>query len=217
MSYHRGMNPAHGERKRPVKRSTWTARAAPTDPRTFPAGQRRFTAAEYLRMAEDGYFKDQRVELLEGVIFEMSPQNDPHFTFISRVTTELVLALGRAWAVRVQLPLFLGPDSVPEPDLAVIERAVEDAERPTPHSAKLILEVADSSEAYDLSVKTRISARAGIPEYCVARVRSSTLEVYAGPQSRQGTYRTRKLLKGHEVYTSKVLPQIVLRLGDLFG
>lgn len=208
---------ARGERKRPVKRSPRLARATPSDPRTFPARQRRFTAAEYLRMAEDGYFKDQRVELLEGVIYEMSPQNDPHFTFISRVNTELVLALGRAWAVRVQLPLFLGADSVPEPDLAVIERAVEDAERPTPHGAKLIIEVADSSEAYDLSVKTRIYARAEVPEYCVARVRSRTLEVFTGPQPRKGSYRTRRLLKGHEVYTSKVLPQVVLRLGDLFG
>lgn len=187
------------------------------DPQRLPSGQRRFSAREYLRMADAGFFADQRVELLEGVIFEMAPQNDPHFTFISRVTTELVLALGRAYSVRVQLPLFCSDDSVPEPDLAILERKVEEAERPTPRSARLIIEVAGSSEAYDLSVKARIYARAGIPEYCVAHSRTKTLEVLTNPQVRSGTWRTRKVFKATDAFQSKTLPQITLRLGELFA
>src|ERR1041384_5574031 len=98
--------------------------------------------AEYERMIDAGLFRDERVELIEGVIVEMSRQISPHAAAIQMLTQLLMPHLvGRA-GVRVQLPLVAGDDSLPEPDLTLVEpRYFRDAH---PDRAFLVIEVADA-------------------------------------------------------------------------
>lgn len=71
-------------------------------------------------MVEEGLFREERVELLQGVLVEMSPQGTRHAAIVQRLTTLLVPPLvGRA-AVRIQLPLAASLDSLAEPDVAVV-------------------------------------------------------------------------------------------------
>lgn len=64
--------------------------------------------------------ESEHVQLVDGLLVAMTPQGTPHAYAIQRLTTLLIRALGDEYAVRPQLPLTLGRDSEPEPDLAVV-------------------------------------------------------------------------------------------------
>src|SRR5262245_10283276 len=70
------------------------------------------TAEEYWRMVDAGLFEGRRVQLIEGVIVEMSPMKSPHAIGVSNLTRLLSVKLGARWSVRVQMPLEVGGDSV---------------------------------------------------------------------------------------------------------
>lgn len=108
---------------------------------------RRWTRAEYDRLVELGVFEGERIELLRGVIVEMSPQSVEHASPIQEATHYLVRLLGDRARVRVQLPFAASDDSEPEPDIAVVPPgAYADAH---PSVAWLIIEVATPSLATD--------------------------------------------------------------------
>src|SRR5205823_4742027 len=110
-----------------------------TEPRT-----RKWTRAEFYRLAEQGYFRGQRAELIEGEIMVMSPQNWPHASAVDKTAETLRREwVGGVW-VRAQLPLNLGLATDPEPDLSVVAGKREDYDD-HPTTALLIIEVSDTT------------------------------------------------------------------------
>src|SRR4030095_13683217 len=81
---------------------------------------RRWSAEEFYRLLDEGYFLGQRVELLEGEIIEMAPQKNWHALGIALADDELRKAFGANFWVRVQMTLDLTPYSALGQDLAVI-------------------------------------------------------------------------------------------------
>ena len=79
----------------------------------------RFTREEYYRMGEAGLFAEERVELLDGEIITMPPQNPPHAGTTSGLATVVIRLLGANFTVRIQAPIVLNDWSEPEPDIAV--------------------------------------------------------------------------------------------------
>ena len=77
---------------------------------------RTWSKAEYYQMADLGWFRGQRAELIEGEIVAQSPQNWPHSVTTFRVGERLALAFGKSAWVRTQMPLDLGETSEPEPE-----------------------------------------------------------------------------------------------------
>jgi Uma2 family endonuclease len=134
---------------------------------------------EFDRLVELGCFVDERVQLIEGVLVEMTPPGAPHSFGVGYLTELLVKAVGERAMVRCQLPLALGDTSEPQPDIAVIPRAVY--WRAHPADAFLVVEVADSSLRFDRIVKARVYARARIPEYWIVNVNDRLVEVYRDP------------------------------------
>ena len=128
---------------------------------------RRFTVAEYLALAGAGILKkEDRVELIDGVIVCMAPIGDPHAGTVDTYTMLLGTGLTQRAIIRVQGPLELDASSRPEPDLMLL-RLRDDYYRtspPKPHDVLLLIEVADSSLDYDRNDKLARYARAGIPE-----------------------------------------------------
>jgi len=144
--------------------------------------RRRFTIDEYERMAETGILtSDDRVELIEGEIVEMSPIGDPHAAFVANLNRLLMKAFGDQAHVWVQGPLRVPPRSKPQPDLALLRLRSYVREGATAEDALLVIEVADTSLRYDRTVKLRIYARAGIPEYWIVDANTETLEIYRSP------------------------------------
>lgn len=146
------------------------------------AALHRLTADEYHRMIESGGFdEDARIELIDGLLLDMSPKTPRHENAIAWLTERLVLAVDRErFQVRACLGLSLG-DSEPEPDLAVIEHA---APRPYhPATAALVVEVSVSSLARDLRTKPAIYARAGVTEYWVVDLDGRRVVTHRAPGS----------------------------------
>ena len=113
---------------------------------------RKWTKAEYYQMAELGWFRDQRAELVEGEIVVLSPQKFGHGAATDRVTELLRDAMGKKFWVRMQLPVDLGAVSEPEPDVSVVPGKREDYTA-HPTTAALLVEVSDTTLAYDRKKK----------------------------------------------------------------
>jgi Uma2 family endonuclease len=150
-----------------------------------------FTRAEYHRLAEANLFFQERVELLNGVIVAMSPQNSPHAGTIHRLLRILVRLLGTDVAIRVQAPIILDDWSEPEPDLVLCQPDPDDYTREHPHASQvlLIIEVADTSLTYDRSEKATAYAASGIPEYWIVNLPERQVEVWTAPDRVAQRYR----------------------------
>ncbi|MBI5482735.1 MAG: Uma2 family endonuclease [Deltaproteobacteria bacterium] len=144
--------------------------------------RRRFTRAEYERMVDaDVLGPDDRVELIEGEILVMSPEQSRHAAAIDVAAEALRHAFGPRATVRVQHPLALGPESEPEPDLAVVSGSPRDYADSHPTTALLVVEVADTSLATDRTTKALLYARAGIADYWIVNLPGRGLEVHRQP------------------------------------
>ncbi len=142
----------------------------------------RWTQEQYYRLGELGFFQGQRVELIDGAIQVKSPQNGPHSMTIVLGHDALRIAFGAAFHVRVQLPLVLGATFDPEPDLEVISGHAR--QYPThPTSAVLVVEVSDSTLAYDTQEKASLYAASGIVDYWVVDINNRQVIVFRDPQS----------------------------------
>ena len=146
---------------------------------------RPISVAEYHRMIDAGILgEDERVELLEGVIATMSPQNDPRGFAIEELNHLLVPQVQGRFRVRVQLPLTLGDRSEPEPDIAIVlPRAARGKGHPT--SAVLVIEVS-------------------------VNLAERRVEVYRNPDAEAGSYRTSlRVEAGHEARAASAAGVVV--------
>jgi len=143
---------------------------------------RRWTRHEYDRMIEAGILTpNDRVELVDGEILAMTPQGSAHATAVVLLQEALRAAVGPDFHLRVQLPLALGAESEPEPDLALVAGSPRDYRDAHPKAAPLVVEVADATLAYDRDVKGSLYARAGIQEFWLVNLTDKVIEVYRAP------------------------------------
>jgi Uma2 family endonuclease len=109
------------------------------------------------------------------------PQDPDHAASTSQIDRVLRDVIGRRAAIRVQLPLVLGPYSAPEPDVAVVPGDEADYARSHPTTALLVVEVGRTSLPKDRLSKSRIYASAGIVEYWLLNLRDDCVEVFRQP------------------------------------
>ena len=146
------------------------------------ASRKVWNRESYYLLAESGALAPgERVELIEGEIVSVSPQNYPHAYTMGTLTNELVRLFGQTHVVRAQLPLDLGPLSQPEPDFALVTLEAHRNSRPHPTTADLVIEISDSSLSFDRNEKTGVYAKAGLPEVWIFNLRDSQVEIYRQP------------------------------------
>ena len=146
----------------------------------------RYSLSAYHRLIEAGAFEDAHVELLDGLLADMSPKSREHENAVEHLVDWLSAGLDRArYQLRVASPLTLA-GSEPEPDVAVIARSTA---RPYhPASAALVIEVSVSSLRRDLGVKAGLYAAAGIGEYWVADLAGQRVICHSGPADGRYTH-----------------------------
>jgi Uma2 family endonuclease len=147
--------------------------------------RRRFTTAEYHAMAESGILApDDRVELIEGEIWQMSPIGPPHVSRVTRLSYAFISNLKKEEALVIsQSPIHLDDFSEPQPDLALL-RYREDfyaSKLPAAEDVLLVVEVSDTTIHYDRRVKMDLYARHGIAEAWLCNLPRATIEVYRAP------------------------------------
>ncbi len=178
----------------------------------------RFDVDEFARIGEAGVFtEDDRVELIDGEIREMTPIGSPHAGMVNRLTEMLVTRLAGRATVIVQNPIRLDRHNEPQPDLVVARRRKSFyADRhPEPGDVLVVVEVADSSLRYDRAEKVPRYGRAGIPETWLIDVEAGTVTVYTDPGP-EGYARRRVRQQGERMVASSV-PDLGLAVDDLFG
>ena len=145
-------------------------------------GLYRLSRVEYDRAVEAGAFEpDAKVELIDGNLHAMAPEGSRHALGIDNVAECLRAAFGSRFYIRIQHPLGADDYSEPEPDVAVVHGPRHDYRDAHPTSAVLVVEVSHESLRYDRTVKQRLYARSGIPEYWVLALPESRVEVYRNP------------------------------------
>lgn len=141
-----------------------------------------FSRDEYYRLGEINFFDDSKVELIGGEILTVPPQSNWHANGIEALAEFFRQAFGSNCWVRVQMPLDLSPNSVPDPDVAVVDgaRATYRTKR-NPTTALIVAEVSESTLRDDQTRKMSLYAASGIPEYWIANLVKRQLEVHCEP------------------------------------
>jgi Uma2 family endonuclease len=163
----------------------------------------RFTRAQFERMGEVGVFEGKRVELLDGEVIAMTPQGSLHAASVARIVRILTTTYGSRASIRPQLPLALDDANEPEPDIAVCRPDPRDYAdgHPGPSDVLLIIEVADTSLAYDRGPKAAAYARLGIPLLWIVNVVERFLESHKDPEPGTSRYRHYERLAENEAVT----------------
>jgi Uma2 family endonuclease len=143
--------------------------------------RKRWTREEYYRLDEQGWFQNQRVELIDGEIIQLSPPSPPHSVAVELVDDVLKRIFLDGYSLRHQASVVHGNYSQPEPDLAVVRGNIRDYVNEHPKTAVLIVEVSRTSLAYDKNRKLHLYASMGVPEYWILDLNDRQLLVYREP------------------------------------
>ncbi len=188
-----------------------------TEPRTF-----RWTREHYYFLAENNIFLNQRVELIDGEILEMGTQNDYHAAGVELAQDALRGVFGKGYRVRNQANLDLSPTSSPSPDLAVTLGSPKGvtAGTPNPTGAMLVVEVSDSTLAFDRNRKSSLYAAAGIGDYWIVNLVDRQLEIYRNPVADETKpfgyrYADRFILDATESAAPLAVPEARVAVADL--
>jgi Uma2 family endonuclease len=142
------------------------------------------SAEAFERMGEAGILGPaDRVELIAGEIIDMSPIGAMHAALVDLLARHFGRWAGESLFVRCQNPLRLDDLSEPEPDLTILRPRADcyTTAHPGPADVLLVIEVADSSPAYDLDTKVPLYARHGIPEVWVMDAATRRTRVFRRP------------------------------------
>jgi Uma2 family endonuclease len=178
--------------------------------------RRRFTVEEYHKMGEAGILRgDERVELVYGEVVEMNPIDCRHAACVKELNWLLGKQLGDGFRVDVQNPVRLSEGLEPQPDLAVVRARDYRVSLPGPEDVMLLIEVADTSLAYDRDVKLPMYADAGIREVWLVDLAGGTIERHTDPSG--DSYRLTARVGRKESLRSEVLPEFILGTDAVLG
>ena len=177
----------------------------------------RFTTDDYLAMVDAGVLgPDDKVELIDGTISDMSLQSSGHGSTMIRLM-RVFAALMTQCEVAPQITIPLGEGRVVDPDLMLLRRR-DDAYRRAyakPEDVLLLIEVASTSQVRDREVKPPIYAAAGVADYWVVDIPGDRVFVHRGPAG--DTYSEIRMLRRGEKVTPVHFPDFTLDIADLLG
>ena len=178
--------------------------------------KRKFTVAEYYRMAEVGILHHtERVELLDGEIIVMAPIGEPHATVVDRLTLAFAEVSRGRFIVRVQNPIRLDAGAEPQPDLALLRLRADFYinAHPGPADVLVVMEVSDSTLDFDREVKSKRYAAAGIPEMWVMNLPGDCLDRM--DQLGSAGYARHTVFARGENISPGALPDLAFAVADL--
>ena len=180
--------------------------------------RRLFTTAEYHQMAKAGILREgEPVELIDGEIVKMSPKGHRHWVCVNRATALFSESFGRKAMVAIQGPIQLDDWNEPEPDVVVFKSRSDfyQEKRASPEDVLFIVEVADSSLAYDRKVKLTRYAKAGIQEYWIEDLNNDVLLVFRDPSGE--AYHTFFEFRAGDSVSPLAFPHATFKIDDLLG
>ena len=173
-----------------------------------------FSVAAYHKLMDVGILKeDDKVELIEGQIVTMSPIKSHHAACVDRLGDILKQRFGKKAIIRSQNPIVLGTHSEPEPDLAAVQYKEDYYEKAHPKPAEIFIaiEISQTTEHYDRTIKIPLYAKFGIPEVWLVNLNKKVVEVYQRPKKNTYTSTTIYSLKD-KIQSGFIKPLAVKRI-----
>jgi Uma2 family endonuclease len=175
----------------------------------------RLTVDDYHKMGAVGILSEEdRVEMIEGEVIDMAPIGSAHAACVRYLLHAFAPQLANAAILDVQNPLQLDDHSEPQPDLMLLKPKPDFYLRAHPQAkdALLLVEVAETSAAYDQEVKIPLYARHQIPEIWLFDIRAQRLNIFLDP-SAEGY---KKILRPsrEEPVAPSLLPGIIINWAD---
>jgi Uma2 family endonuclease len=187
------------------------------------ATAKKFSIAEYHRLAELGFFEsDNRFELIRGEIIKMAAKGRLHSVCNSLLFGELYVLMARRACVRGQEPIILSDDSEPEPDVVIARNRSDNyvSSHPLAADILLVIEVSDSTLKYDRRTKLSLYAESGIADYWIFDLVDIQLEMHSEPYQKQRggfDYRLKRVVLPNEVVVIPGFSELSLDLSAVFG
>ncbi len=177
--------------------------------------KRLFTVEEYYKMGKAGIFDSERVELINGIIYYISPIGSPHRGCVAHLYEELLLQFRGQFTIAAQDPMRCSDNSEPELDIAVLDFRKDryKTQHPTPKNVHLLIEVADATLERDRTFKKTSYAQEGIPEYWIANIPDKQIEIFRHPKN--DDYQEKIIVKKSESATCETIG-FTLPVDDLF-
>jgi Uma2 family endonuclease len=177
-----------------------------------------FTVDRYHQMIDAGIFtENDRIELIQGDLITMSPIGIRHAACVNKLTHKLSRYLSEQSIISVQNPVQINDISEPEPDVTLL--TIRDdyyaSNLPTAEDVYLVIEVSDSTLAFDRTIKLPMYAEAGIPEVWLVNLIDNVIEVYREPEA--GKYTKRMRVARNEEVTAVSFPNITFSVSDLIS
>ena len=178
--------------------------------------RKRFTVHDFHAMIEAGVFhEDDRLELVDGEIIEMTPIGKKHVVCVRRLTTFFARNLPEDVSLDVQNPLTLTEEREYYPDLMLVRTVADDDEDiAAPNDVLLAVEVSDSTLRFDRTVKLPSYAEAGMPEVWIVDLQQERILVHRDPLD--GVYgQVEEIKKGDNLMVA-ALDSVELTVADIF-
>jgi Uma2 family endonuclease len=182
---------------------------------SIPLSRRLFTTLEFRTMVEAGVFhEDDRLELVDGEIVEMSPIGNRHATCVRKLI-RFLQGVGDRALLDVQNPLGISDENDFYPDIVLLKPRpdVYSGGLPGASDALLVIEVADTTLRFDRSIKKPRYAAAGVPEYWIVDLEGSRVWVHRKPL--EGDYGEVVEARPGEVLTPPGMPDLEIPVADL--
>lgn len=181
--------------------------------------RKRWTRAECAALETAGVLQGERLELIEGELLTKMGKKRAHVNSLTLLQNWLVSVFGGEY-VNPEAPIDVAPEdnptNEPEPDLIVLTRPLRDfpVSNPQPTDLRLVVEVSDTTIAFDLTTKAKLYARAGIPEYWVLDIANRRLIVHRDPHA--GRYSKVDAYNEHEAVAPLAAPSNPLTISTAF-
>ncbi len=178
--------------------------------------KRLLTVEDYHKMGEAGILQERGIELINGEILEMSPIGSKHVSCVNKLNALLNALLAGKAIISIRNPIITGDYSEPEPDIAILKYREDFYTQEVPHARDvlLVIEVADSSVAYDREIKLPQYAQSGIPEFWLINLEDNEIELFWQPVGKN--YKFRELLRYEDRVQSKTM-EFNLPSSDIIG
>jgi len=168
------------------------------------ANVHRLSVEDVYRMVEAGVLRDEdKVELIDGVLVDMTPPSAGHSAAVAWLTRHFVRGVGER-EVRVQDLLRIEGGFV-MPDLMVLENATG---KEHPRTADLVVEISVTTQQHDRWKASRY-ARADVDEYWIVDLPARMLTAHRGPGP-EGYSEIVEYRDGEEVPTSVGAPAVAV-------
>ncbi len=184
----------------------------------FVPEKTRISVDRYQKMVAAGVLTERdRIELIDGEMFNMAPIGPKHAALTARMTKLFILAIGDTTIVSPGGPVNLGDFSEPQPDLLLLRPRGDyySGKIPVASDVLLLIEISDSTLVFDQSTKRALYARHGIPEYWIIDVEGKSIHVHREPTG-NGSYAQTHGFGTTETVSPQGLPDVKLLVQNLF-